>query len=467
MLQHLAQGQELRDAVHERQVDDAEGGLELRVLVEVVEDDLRDDVLLELDDEADALLVGLVAQVGDALEALLVDELGDLLLQGALVHLVGHLGEDEARAAGLVGLDVGLGADGERAAAGLVGAADAVEAHDDGARREVGTGHDGHELVGGGVGVVDEHAGGLDGLAEVVRRDVGRHADGDAVAAVHQQVREARGQHGGLGERLVVVGLPVDGVLLQVAEQLHGRLCQAALGVTHGGRGVAVDVAEVAVAVDQRRAHGEPLGEADHRLVDGRVTVRVVLTDDFADRPGTLLVRAVGEDAALVHRVEDAAMDRLQAVAHVGQGAGRDDRHRVFDEALAHLMAELGELQGPAVFVHLAGVGAATGVAELLLELAVVVGVILVVALDVDVGALVLGTGAVEQTAQVVRQVGGVLAVVLVDIVCHFWPFSQNPRFKKSQVLSLINQAQTLEIPAGRPGISGCRRLPRKRSAAC
>ena len=58
---------------------------------------------------------------------------------------------------------------------------------------------------------------------------------------------EARRQCHGLGERFVVVGLPVDGILLQVTQQFHGGLGQAALGVTHGRRAVAIDVAEVAV----------------------------------------------------------------------------------------------------------------------------------------------------------------------------------------------------------------------------
>lgn len=154
-------------------------------------------------------------------------------------------------------------------------------------------------------------AGGFDRLGEVVRGDIGGHADGDALAAVDQQVGEACRQCHGLGERFVVVGLPVDGVLLQVAQELHGGLRQAALGVTHGGGAVAVDVAEVAVTVDERRAHGEPLCQADHGLIDREVAVRMVLTDNFADRPGRLLVRTVGVDAALVHGVQDATVHRL------------------------------------------------------------------------------------------------------------------------------------------------------------
>ena len=53
----------------------------------------------------------------------------------------------------------------------------------------------------------------------------------------------------------------------------------------------------------------------------------------------------VGEDTRLVHGVQDAAVHRLQTVAHVGKGARSDDAHRVLDERLLHLSAELGELK--------------------------------------------------------------------------------------------------------------------------
>ena len=217
VLQHLAQAQAFGNAVDERQVVGAKSRLQRGVLIQVVEHDLRNDALLELDDQTDALLIGLVAHVRDALDALVIYELGDLLLQGALVDHVGNLGKDQAAAAGLGGFHMGLGTHGDGAAAGLVALPNAGAAHDDGAGGEVRTGHDLHKLVDGGIGIVDQVAGGLDRLGEVVRGDIGGHADGDALATVDQQVGEARGQCHGLGERLVVVGLPVDGILLQIA----------------------------------------------------------------------------------------------------------------------------------------------------------------------------------------------------------------------------------------------------------
>ena len=89
--------------------------------------------------------------------------------------------------------------------------------------------------------VVDQATSGVADLAQVVRRDRGRHADGDAAGAVDQQVGELAGQDAGLLVLLVVVGLEVDGVELDVLEHLGGDRAELGLGVPHGGRGQAVD----------------------------------------------------------------------------------------------------------------------------------------------------------------------------------------------------------------------------------
>ena len=56
-LEHLRQRERARHAADERDVDDAEGGLHLGVLVELVEHDLGDGLSLELDDHPHAVAV--------------------------------------------------------------------------------------------------------------------------------------------------------------------------------------------------------------------------------------------------------------------------------------------------------------------------------------------------------------------------------------------------------------------------
>ena len=118
----------------------------------------------------------------------------------------------------------------------------------------------------------------------------------------------------------------------------------ARFGVALGGRVIAVDVAEVALAVDQRVAHGEILRQAHQRVVDRLVAVRVVVAHHVADDLGALQEAAVRVEPQLAHGVEDAPVHGLQAVAHVGQRAVHDGRQRIGEVALLQRILEVDRL---------------------------------------------------------------------------------------------------------------------------
>ena len=224
---------------------------------------------------------------------------------------------------------------------------------DDAAGREVRALDEVEELLVGGARVLDQMQAGVAELVDVVRRDVGRHADGDAGRAVGEQVREGGGQHHRLLLGAVVVVAEVDGVLGEALHQRRGGGGEAGLGVALGGGVVAVDVAEVALAVDQRVADVEVLREPGQRLVDRAVAVRVVVAHHLADDLGALAEGAVRVEAQAAHRVEDAAVHRLQAVAGVRQRPVHDGGERVGQVALAERAGQ--RLGGDAT--HLAVVG--------------------------------------------------------------------------------------------------------------
>ena len=97
---------------------------------------------------------------------------------------------------------------------------------------------------------------------------------------------------------LAVVGrAEVDGVLVDAVEQRARDLGQARLGVAHGGGVIAVDVAEIALPVDQRVARGEILREAHQRVVDRLVAVRMELADHVADDAWRISCSAVADRA--------------------------------------------------------------------------------------------------------------------------------------------------------------------------
>ena len=233
----------------------------------------------------------------------------------------GQLADDQAHAAlDLFDLDDGAHRDG--AAARAIGLVDARAPEDRRARREVraldALDQRLEQLFLGRARVLQEPLGARRDLAQVVGRDVRRHADGDAGRAVDEEVGEAGGKDRRLLRPAVVVVLEVDGLLVDVPHHLHGERGHPALGVPGRGRGVVAGAAEVALAVDERIAQRPVLDEADEGVVDRGVAVRVVLAHDVADDARALGVRAVGAVAAVEHRVDDAAVDGLQPVAHLG-----------------------------------------------------------------------------------------------------------------------------------------------------
>src|SRR5438132_5499961 len=104
---------------------------------------------------------------------------------------------------------------------------------------------------------------------------------------------------------------------------------------------VAGEASEVPLSLDRWVTHREVLREPRDGLVDRHVAVRVVLPHHVADDRRRLAERAVAAKAHLVHRPEDPPLHRLQAVAHIREGARDDDGHRVIEVGLPHLGLEL------------------------------------------------------------------------------------------------------------------------------
>ena len=340
-MEHLLEVQHLRLAVDKGEHDDAEAVLQLRMLVELVEDDVRVRVAAQVDDDAHAAAVRLIVERRDALDLLVAHELRDALDELCLVHLVRQLRHDDARLAVRERLDAGIRAHLDDASARRIGAPDTLAAEDEARRREIRALDDLHEILDRRLRMVDEHERAVDDLTHIVRRDVRRHADRDAARAVHEQLRELRRQHRRLFQRLIVVRDELHRLLVDVLQHELRDLRHAHLGIAHRGRRIAVDRAEVAVPVREHIAHGEILRHAHDRVIDRAVAVRMILTENLADDTRRLLVGLRRAHARLLHRIEDAAVHRLQTIAHIRQRARHDDAHRVVDVRVLHLVLEI------------------------------------------------------------------------------------------------------------------------------
>jgi hypothetical protein len=191
--------------------------------------------------------------------------------------------------------------------------------------------------------VIDQESDRVAKFAEIVGRDVSRHTDGDAGRAIQQQRRETGREHGRLAHRVIVIGLVIDGILLDVAQQFLGDRRHARFGVAHRRRGVAIHGAEVTLTIDQRVPQRPGLRHARQGVVDCGVAVGVEILQHLPDDTGALAVPVAVAQAHLVHRVEDASLHRLHAVAHVRQSALHDDAHRVVEIRCPHLVVDINQ----------------------------------------------------------------------------------------------------------------------------
>ena len=289
MLEHFLERHHLRHQLprvrirNERQHDDAERRLHRGMLVELVQHDARNRVSLQLEHDAHAILVRLVAQIGDAFELLVAYELGDVLNELRLVDLIRKLVDHDLRLVrALLLLDHRAGAHHDLAAATLLVILDAGAAVDVAPGREIGSLDQLSDFARCHLWIVDQRDDGGDDFAEIVGRDIGRHSDRDTRRAVDDEVRNRRGKNLGLLQSIVEVRRETDGVLVDVGEHLHRDAGESRLGIAIGRSRIAIDRAEISLAIDQRIAQREILHHAHERVVHRRITVGVILAEHVA-----------------------------------------------------------------------------------------------------------------------------------------------------------------------------------------
>ena len=81
------------------------------------------------------------------------------------------------------------------------------------------------------------------------------------------------------------------------------------LGVTHRSGGVAIDGAKVALTIHQRVAQRERLRHTDDGVVNRRVPVRVVFTNNVTYHTRRLFIGLVPVVIQLVHGEQDTTVD--------------------------------------------------------------------------------------------------------------------------------------------------------------
>ena len=301
-LEELLEIEQPRLSIDQRDHVHAEAVLQLRQLEQIVGDDVGNFAPFELDHHAHARLVGFVAQIGDAFELFLAHQLADAGQQIRLVDLIRDLVDDDRLAVPAIQiLDVRARTDDDAAASGAIALADALEAVNDSGGRKIGRRNDVHQLVDRDAGIGQDRQTAIDRLVQVVRWNVGRHADRNARRSVDEQVRKPRRQHRRFRLLAIVVRHEIDGFLVDVGQHVDRDPLQPAFGVAIRRRRIAVDGTEVSLAVDQRIAERKRLDHPYQRLVGRRVAMRVVFAEHIADDARTFDVGPVPRNVGLVH----------------------------------------------------------------------------------------------------------------------------------------------------------------------
>ena len=235
-------------------------------------------------------------------------------------------------------LDLPAGTHFERATTGAVGLQNVAGRADDlPATGIVRAGDDGQQVFIRQRRVFDHRHTRISHFAQVVTGDFSRQAHRNATGPVEQGKRQARRQLARLVGRAIVIGGEIDRALVDFVHQEAGDLGQTRLGVAHRRRTIAIAAAEVALAIDQRVALRKILRHAHQRVVGRLVAVWVKAAQHIAhyartfDRSGRAVAASAAKPQAHTrHRIEDAPLDGLEAVAHIGQCAAFDDAQRIF-----------------------------------------------------------------------------------------------------------------------------------------
>ena len=179
-----------------------------------------------------------------------------------------------------------FGAHDHAATACAVAVFDAADAINNARCRKVWRGDDFHQFVNGRLRIGQHVQTSVHHFVQVVGRNIGRHAHGNARGAVDQQVRNAAGQDQRFFFGAIVVGAEIDGFFVDVAQHFVRDFGQTDFRVTHGRCVVTIDRAEVTLAVHQHVTQRKVLRHAHNRVVDRAVAVRVVFTDHVTDDTG-------------------------------------------------------------------------------------------------------------------------------------------------------------------------------------
>ena len=251
--------------------------------IELVQHNVSHSIALQFDDDAHTVAIGFIAQIGNAFDLLVAHQFSHTLNQRRLVHLIRNFRDDDRFTILTDLFDLRTCARHHRTTACKIGRANTAAAQNDPAGRIIRPRNNRHQIFDGNFGALHhgEHA--INHFAQIMRRNIGGHANRNTTSTIDEQIGIARGQNTGFFFLAIVIGMEINRVFLDIFEQRQGCFGEARFRVTHGGCRIAVNRTEIALAINQRHAQRERLRHAHERVINRAVAVGMITTHHIAD----------------------------------------------------------------------------------------------------------------------------------------------------------------------------------------
>ena len=140
-----------------------------------------------------------------------------------------------------------------------------------------------HQVAERSIRIVQHTDTGIDDFREVVGRNIRRHTDCDTAGTVDQKVGETGRKHTWLFAGFIKVRIPVDRFLVDIPKHFIRNFGKTRFRVSIGSGRISIDRTKVAVSIHQHIPHGEILCKTHHCIIDGCISVRVVVAQDIAN----------------------------------------------------------------------------------------------------------------------------------------------------------------------------------------
>ena len=167
-----------------------------------------------------------------------------------------------------------------------------------------------------------------------MRRNLGRHANGNARRAVQQHKRQLGRQLHRFLKIAVVIGLKIHRPQIYFFEQKLRNGRETGFRITHRRCRVAVAGTEITFRHKERIAKRKGLSHAHQGVIHRLVTVRMIFAEHVTHNTGAFDASALKFQPHPVHVYQDAALDRFLPVGHFRKRSALHHRHGVFKISL-------------------------------------------------------------------------------------------------------------------------------------